>query len=72
MEFSNPIGPETLMAADLGLESIQLVQLAVATEAHFNNKDLPFQELFMMDKDEFDDLRVSELVDFLYIHLNGS
>ena len=68
----NPIGPATLLVADLKLESIHMVDMAVAIEAQFKNKDLPFQELFMTDKAGFFDLRVSELVDFLYMHLNSS
>lgn len=72
MEFSNPLGPETLLVADLKLESIHLVQMVAEVEAFFKNMDLPFQELLMADKTEPYDLRVSEIVDFLYKHLNGS
>jgi acyl carrier protein len=72
MEFSNPIGPETLLVADLKLESIHLVQMVVEVEAFFKNMDLPFQELLMVDKIGPYDLRVSEVVDFLYEHLNSS
>ena len=70
MAFSNPIGAETLLMADLGLKSIQMVQLVVAIEGHFKRKDLPFQELFMPNHGELNDLRVSELVDFLHTHLS--
>ncbi len=69
--FSDRIGPETLLVADLGLKSIQMVKMILELEAHFNKKDLPYQELFMMDKEGGFDLKVSELVDFLYVHLNG-
>ena len=72
MEFANPIGPGTLLAADLKLESIHLVQMVAEVEAFYKNTDLPFQELFMADKTEPFDLRVSEIVDFLYLHLNNS
>ena len=30
MEFSNPIGPATLLVADLKLESLHMVEMAVA------------------------------------------
>lgn len=70
--FSDQIGPETFLVADLGLKSIQMVKMVLELEAHFNKSDLPFQELFMADKEGAYDLKVSELVDFLYIHLNGA
>lgn len=70
MGFLNPIGQETLFVADLGFKSIQFVELAIAIESRFKSQNLPFQELFTPDKGEFNDLRVSELVDFLYVFLN--
>jgi acyl carrier protein len=70
--FSDQIGPETSLVADLGLKSIQMVKMILELEAHFNKNDLPFQELFMMDKEGGFDLKVSELVDFLHTHLNGA
>ena len=69
--FSDRIGPETRLVADLGLKSIQMVKMVLEIETHFKKNDLPFQELFMLKKDGVYDLKVSELVDFLYIHLNG-
>lgn len=71
MGFAGAIGPKTYLAADLALESIQLVQLVIALEEHFKRRALPFQQLFMSDDRRVDDLQVSELVDFLSIHLNN-
>ncbi|RMF84498.1 MAG: acyl carrier protein [Nitrospinota bacterium] len=68
--FAGAIGPETRLAADLALESIHVVQLVVAIERHFQRQDLPFQQLFVPGDRSVDDLRVSDLVDFLYTHLN--
>jgi acyl carrier protein len=63
------IGSETLLVKDLGLKSVQMVQLVMKIESHYVRKDLPFEELFMANKGPIYDLRVSELIDFLYTHL---
>ncbi len=68
--FSGTIGADTRLEADLALESIQIVQLIIAIEKHFQRQGLPFQTLFMSDDRNVDDLRVSDVVEFLYTHLN--
>lgn len=71
MGFAGTLGPHTHLAADLAFESIHMVQLIIAIEEHFKRQALPFQQLFMPDDRRIDDLQVSELVDFLSIHLNN-
>ncbi len=68
--FSDTIGAETRLVGDFALESIQIVQLVIAIEKHFQRQGLPFQELFMSNNRNIDDLRVSDLAEFLYAHLN--
>ena len=68
--FSAAISLVTRLGADLAFESIQLVRLVVAIQKHFRRQDLPFQDLFLPEDGEIDDLRVSDLVDFLSLHLN--
>ncbi|GIX45858.1 MAG: acyl carrier protein [Candidatus Tectimicrobiota bacterium] len=70
--FTGPIGPETRLVADLAFESIDVVQLAVAIEEHFQHPNLPFQKLLMRDGRYVEDLQVADLVEFLYTHLNGA
>jgi len=71
MGFAGKIDPETRLVADLAFESLDVVQLAVAIEEHFKSSGLPFQKLFMRrDGGYVDDVRVSEVVDFLYNHIN--
>jgi acyl carrier protein len=64
-EFDGGIGPETCLIADLGFESIDVVQLVVAIEEHFQHRDLPFGELLMADGRYVDDLSVGNIVNFL-------
>lgn len=69
--FSDTISAETRLVADLALGSIQIVQLVIAIEKHFQRQGLPFQALFMSDERNVDDVRVSDVVEFLYTHLNA-
>ena len=42
MEFLDKIGPETRLVSDLTFESIDIVQLSVSVEEHFDHRRLPF------------------------------
>jgi len=68
--FDDRIGPQTRLAADLGLDSMQLVQLVVKIEKHFRIKDLPFHKLLISEENVKDDLRVADVVDFMEQVLN--
>jgi acyl carrier protein len=70
MGFAGPIGPETRLEADLSFKSIQVVQLIIAIEEHFQRQELPFQKLLMPDDRTVSDLRVIDVADFLYAQLN--
>ena len=69
LEFSGGIGPETCLIADLAFESIDVVQLVVAIEERFARRDLPFEKLLMADGRYVDDVRVSQIVQFLESNL---
>ena len=65
LDLSGGIGPETRLIADLGFESIDVVQFVVAIEQRFQRRDLPFEQLLMVDGRYRDDLHVVDIVDFL-------
>jgi acyl carrier protein len=72
MEFAGAIGPESRLMADLEFTSIDVVELAISIEEHFHRANLPYQKLVMTADGRYvDDLRVSEVVDFLYTHVNN-
>lgn len=71
-DIESGIGPDTRLIADLGFESIDVVQLVVAVEERFQRRDLPFEELLMEDGQYVDDLRVGDLAEFLGKHLARS
>lgn len=70
MEFSDPIGPGTMIISDLEFESIDVVQFVVQIEEFYQRKDLPFEKLLMRDGRYRDDLSVQEVVDFLQASLS--
>lgn len=59
------ISAETSLMGDLEFESIDIVQLAVHLEQHFEQSGLPFEQLFMRDGDYVDDLSIREIAGFL-------
>ncbi len=68
VDYAGGIRPETRLIADLGFESVDVVQLVAAIEGHYGRRDFPFAELLMRDGRFVDDLRVGEIVDFLVAH----
>jgi acyl carrier protein len=68
--FEQSIGPESFLGADLGFKSIDAVNLISEIQQKYDRTALPFEELFLRNSSEIQDIRLSELVDFLFIHLN--
>lgn len=69
-DFSGALGPEIRVTADLGFESVDVVEMIVALEEYYKRRDLPFQEL-VMDGGRYHDFTIGVLVDFLYKHLTA-
>jgi acyl carrier protein len=65
IETPNGVTIDTLLMQDLAFESIDIVQLAVTIEQAADRKGLPFEKLLMKDGDYVDDVRLSQIVDFL-------
>ena len=63
--FEGTIERETCIMADLGFESIDVVQLVVAIEEHFQRRDFPFEQLLMENGRYVEDIRVGDTADFL-------
>ncbi|HEY2844368.1 MAG TPA: phosphopantetheine-binding protein [Bryobacteraceae bacterium] len=70
-EYSGEITPETFLFSDLGFESIDAVILASFVQEHYG-RPFPFPQLLAdIGQREVKDLRISELVIFIYDHLSG-
>jgi acyl carrier protein len=64
-EFEGEMSRETRLLADLGFESIDIIQLVVAIEQMVGKRKLPFNELLMKDGRYVDDLSIGQIADFL-------
>lgn len=67
--FASEIQPQTLLIADLGFESIDVVEFIVALEEHYGRRDFPVAQLVMPEGRYVDDLSVGDVVQFLATHL---
>jgi acyl carrier protein len=65
LDLPGGVTPNTRLVADLGFESMDVVQFAVAIERAFDRKGLPFEQLFMKDGAYVDDLSIAGVTDFL-------
>ena len=71
-EYSGEITSETWLFADLGFESIDAVILASFVQEHYG-RPFPFPQLLAdIGEREVKDLRISELVEFIYRHSNSA
>lgn len=70
LDSDDGIGPDTGLMNDLEFESIDVVQFAVALEQNFNQKGMPFEQLFMQDGDYVDEIKVSQVADFMDATIN--
>ena len=66
----NEIDADTKLMEDLAFESLDVVQFVVSLEKEFEQRNLPFQNLFMHDGDYVDEINVKEVVEFLNKNLS--
>jgi hypothetical protein len=66
------IAHETMLGAELGLRSLDLVRLIASIQQLYAEKVIPFQDMFVTsDGSVLEDIRMSHVVSFLYDHLNS-
>lgn len=71
-EYADEIRLETYLIADLGFESIDIVVLGTTIEKQYK-RSLPFAKFFAeIGQREIRDIRLDELVGFVYGNLNRS
>ena len=68
-DFDGPLGADTRLLADLGFESIDIIQFIVAIEEDFGLRKIPFETLLMQDGRYVDDLSIGQIAAFLAPHL---
>ena len=62
---------DTRLLADLGFESIDIIQLTVALEETFGLRKVPFDQLLMQDCRYVDDLSLRQIATFLQRFINA-
>lgn len=71
-EYSGVLDEHTMLVADLGFESLDLVVLGSAVEQHYG-KTLPFPEFYaMLGQRPQRDVSIGEWVDFVREHLDSA
>jgi acyl carrier protein len=71
-EFEGGMNRGTKLLADLGFESIDIIQLVVAIEEDITHKKVPFDQLLMKDGRYVDDLSIGQIADFLAEQLRSA
>ncbi|MDD3762282.1 MAG: phosphopantetheine-binding protein [Nevskiales bacterium] len=64
-ELDSAMNPETRLLADLGFESVDIIQLTVAIEEDFGLHKTPFDKLLMNNGRYVDDLSIGQIAAFL-------
>jgi acyl carrier protein len=64
-DLDTQINPATSIVNDLGFESLDVVYLVTAIEQRYGRRDLPFEQLLMVDGRYVDDLTVTQIAEFL-------
>ncbi len=63
-----PITRDRKLFADLGFESIDIIQLIVAMQEEVVKRNMPFDSLLMKEGRYVDDLSVGQIADYLALH----
>jgi acyl carrier protein len=65
LDEDSPIGPQTYLVADLGFESLDMVEFVILVRDAVQRPNLPFEELLVVNDRYVDDLSVGQVADFV-------
>lgn len=71
VELDDPVSSQTRLVADMEFASVDIIQLMVAIEEHYNRPKMGFQDLLMNDGSYVDDLSIGQVIDFVHAKLTG-
>jgi acyl carrier protein len=71
-EIEEPIGSDTRVVADLGFESIDLIQMVAALEQAFRPRRVSFVDMLVANGRYVDDLSVDKIVDGIEVRIRQS
>lgn len=70
IDLNGGVGGKTLLVNDLEFASVDIIQLCVAIEQHYDRK-FGFQDLLMINGSYVSDLSITQMADFVTIKLQG-
>ena len=71
IELDEAVSSQTRLVADMEFASVDIIQLMVAIEEHYNRPKMGFQDLLMNDGSYVDDLSIGQVIDFVHAKLTG-
>jgi len=71
-DYADPVGPDSRLFTELGLESLDAVVLCTAIQEHYHQVQMPFAELLSDIGQKQRDLTIAELSDFVHQHLSAT
>lgn len=70
IDLNGGVGGKTLLVNDLEFASVDIIQLCVAIEQHYDSK-FGFQDLLMINGSYVSDLSITQMAEFLTVKLQG-
>jgi len=70
IDLNGGVGGKTLLVNDLEFASVDIIQLCVAIEQHYDRK-FGFQDLLMINGSYVSDLSITQMADFVTVKLQG-
>jgi len=71
LDLEEALSGKTLLVEDLEFASVDIIQLCVAIEQHYEQK-LGFQDLLMKEGHYVSDLTLDQIIDYVYRKLAGT
>jgi acyl carrier protein len=69
--FEDPITPETMLVANLGCQSLDIVVLTADLSRQLHCHDLPFERLFLAEGKPVPDFSLETLADFFWVQMEA-
>lgn len=71
IDLDEPMNGNTRLVHDMQFASVDIIQLVVAIEEHYQRPKMGFQDLLMNDGSYVDDLSVAQIAHFVNEKLTG-
>lgn len=72
IDLDEPMSGNTLLVQDMQFASVDIIQLVVAIEEHYQRPKMGFQDLLMQDGSYVEDLSVAQIAQFVHEKLSGA